>query len=818
MTTVGDWRLRAIMRRLGKLKGRSIPEVRERAMQALEAELERQRIAPTVGEFADSTLSAALDHTRIPGSGDLTERLHSHFTSRESPPFFAGVRDGSSAAQLRTPRWSGELSRLLSAADAVLNGTFDLLGHRGLSFGSPIDWHLDPVSGKRAPRIHWSRIPYLDAERIGDHKVIWEINRHQHFFILGRAFQANGHPRYAECFVAHLTSWMDENPPKDGVNWASSLEVAYRTIAWLWAMELFRASPVLTKHVVTRVLKYLYIHGRHLERYLSTYFSPNTHLTGEALGLLYLGLLVPEFRRAERWRQLGWRILERELPRQVHSDGVYFEQATYYHRYTVDIYLHALLLAERNGMPVPTAMRNRLSLAADHLADLTRGDGSVPIIGDDDGGSLVLLEEREFANVTSTLATASVILDKPELAAVAGRASEEVLWLLGCDGVRKVDLAVGTAPPSHQSRLFAVGGYAILRDGWDGLAQHAVIDCGPLGALNCGHAHSDALAIEVAVGGCPVFIDPGTYTYTESAADRDLFRHSASHNTVTVDGQSASVPDGPFSWTSRADAHVESWWAGATIDRFVGSHGGFQRLTDPAVHRRSVIFVRGEYWVLLDSILSSGVHEATAHFHTALGARVSHVTPSSSYIDVPCANGRSRLFFAVAGDAETLTWSEEWVSSSYGIRARAPCAHVRTHGQGRRDIVSILCPTPDDTDVSVREISTERAHGHAVVVDRPGRHDLLIFGTGGAVRLTGLEMKADAALIRRKSQHDIVNSVALFGDAASVRTDGLSFQATGAAEFTRTDNGWSIEGNGAVATPEQERQSIASESSAQLRK
>ena len=53
-------------------------------------------------------------------------------------------------------------------------------------------------------------------------------------------------------------------------------------------------------HLFTQILKYLYLHGRHLETYLSTYFSPNTHLTGEALGLYYLGTVFPEFSDAER--------------------------------------------------------------------------------------------------------------------------------------------------------------------------------------------------------------------------------------------------------------------------------------------------------------------------------------------------------------------------------------------------------------------------------------------------------------------------------------------------------------------------------------
>ncbi len=802
MTTVGDWRIRAILRRLGKLKGRSIDELRERAMQTLAAELELRRIAPTIGEPTDRTLHEQMDGESIAGQTNLDEGLREHFTSRHAPLFFVGVRDGSSAAELRGDRWSAELGQLIAAADAVVDGRFDLLGHDGLDFGSPIDWHLDPVSHKRAPRIHWSRIPYLNADLIGDHKVIWEINRHQHFFILGRAFQVTGRAKYAECFATNIASWMDANPPKDGVNWASSLEVAYRAIAWLWALELFRDSPVLTAHLLKRMLKYLYVHGRHLERYLSTYFSPNTHLTGEALGLMYLGLLLPEFRRAKQWRRTGWRILERELPRQVHVDGVYFEQATYYHRYTVDIYLHALLLAERNGMAVPAGMRERLSLAAGHLADLTRADGSMPIVGDDDGGSLVVLEDRPFADVRATLGTASVVLGMPELASVAGAASEEVLWLLGPAGVTAVDERVGAPPPAHTSRLFATGGYAVMRDGWGVNAKHALIDCGPLGAMNCGHAHADALSIEVAAGGCPFFVDPGTYTYTESAADRDHFRHSAAHNTVTVDGQSACVPDGPFSWASRADATVESWWTGSVVDRLVASHPGFERLPDPVVHRRSVYFVRGEYWVVVDTMLAAERHESIAHFHAALGSRVTAATGTTAWIDAPCAEGWSRLFFAVAGDVDALEWGEDWVSPSYGSRSRAPYARVTSLGTGRRDLVTVLCPSPEGGHIAVHELPTEGGKGRAVVVDRPEGYDVFLFAVDGPVRLNGLEMDADAGLVRRRSAEGRVTALALFGADARLTVDGLRFEATEAAEAVRTTKGWDVSGAGKVAGSE----------------
>src|SRR5205085_3460999 len=120
------------------------------------------------------------------------------------------------------------------------------------------------------------------------------------------------------------------NPPKLGINWASSLEVAFRAISWLWALHFFRDAAALTPPLYLRLLKSLYAHARHVETYLSTYFSPNTHLTGEALGLYYTGTLLPEFKRAAHWRKLGARILLAQLARHVKPDGVYLEHSTYY--------------------------------------------------------------------------------------------------------------------------------------------------------------------------------------------------------------------------------------------------------------------------------------------------------------------------------------------------------------------------------------------------------------------------------------------------------------------------------------------------------
>ncbi len=125
-------------------------------------------------------------------------------------------------------------------ADAILAGEYDLLGYYGLRFGDgrQIDWHYDPVHAARCPRRFWSAVPYLDPS-YGDHKIIWELNRHQHWLKLGRAFWLTGDDRYRTAALDQLAGWMAANPPLIGINWASMLELALRCISWTWAINFF---------------------------------------------------------------------------------------------------------------------------------------------------------------------------------------------------------------------------------------------------------------------------------------------------------------------------------------------------------------------------------------------------------------------------------------------------------------------------------------------------------------------------------------------------------------------------------------------------
>jgi len=374
---------------------------------------------------------------------------------------------------------------------------------------------------------------------------------------------------------------------------------------------------------------------------------------------------------------LGAEILIEQSERQILGDGVYFEQATCYQRYTVEIYLHFLILAARNGVAIPMAIGERVQRMLDFLLALRSPDGTLPQIGDADGGRLLPLACRSANDFRDLFSTAAAFFGRCEYAWAARGPAAETLWLLGPVSL-KVFEALRPAPPADApSRLFAEGGYAVMRSGWQADGHHLIFDVGPLGCpINAGHGHADLLSIQCAVFGEPYLIDPGTYCYTADQDWRDFFRSTAAHSTVTVDGAEQAVPAGPFKWQARPRARLRRWLSSAAVDFADASHDAYCRLPDPVVHRRRVLFVKPRYWVLVDDLDGLARHEVEVRFQFA---PLTLCVEPSGWVRALGRQGHGLLIRAFAAVPLKPTLHEGqlapiqgWYSPFYGRRRPAP--------------------------------------------------------------------------------------------------------------------------------------------------
>ena len=752
--------------KLKSLKGRGFDEMRVRGAQAVAALAERRGWSAQSRLPNDEAFLKSIDAARLGQFPISAEGLLAHFRARTSPSFFAGFAQSKATVDELRRRWPESEERVIERARRVVEGKFDLLGLHDLSFGDPVDWHFEPLANKRAPLIHWSRIDYLNVDVTGDKKITWELNRQQYLMTLGRAYLYTGDELYARTFARHVADWMEHNPPKIGINWASSLEVAFRSMAWLWALHFFRDSPHLTPALFLNILKALFLHGRHLETYLSTYFSPNTHLTGEALGLFYLGTVLPELKCAGRWRATGERILMNALDWHVRPDGVYFEQSSYYHRYTTDFYTHLYILARANSSAAQSGgsevgseaesevesehrLPGKLTALLDHLLYITRPDGTTPFFGDDDGGRLVMLDERPANDFRAALSTGAALFARPDYKHVAGEAAEETLWLLGTEGLRDFD-RIEAHPPAQTSRAFPDGGYYVMRDGWESSANYMLIDCGPHGTLNCGHAHADMLAFELAACGRTILIDPGTYTYTGASEVRDYFRTSAAHNTLTIDGESSSAPGGTFTWRHVARATPRTWVASRRFDFFEGAHDGYARLASPATHTRSVLFLKNDYWMVRDRVASAGTHRYDLHFHFAPDAKPETAAQNDGALSVrEIGSGNAPgMELSAFGAGGAWQHGDGWVSRCYRERVAAPVYSYSAEATGATEFVTFLVPRVAGHDAETRVRQIEAVNGRAFEMGEGARRDVLVLGGSGDNGGAGGELMVETPRIK----------------------------------------------------------------------
>ena len=623
-----------------------------------------------------------------------------------SSRFFPGALDPGTIPALDrlAPETRG---RVLNAAESLLGLRFDLLGYRALSFGDPIDWHLDPVSGRRAPLRHWSLVDPLDADSVGDSKVTWELSRHQWMVRLAQAYRLSGDDRYAAACAEQITAWLDRNPRGMGINWASSLEVAFRLMSWCWVLQFVHDAPSWSSALRARVLTSLSTHGRHVERYLSYYFSPNTHLTGEALGLYYAGVAFPDLPRAARWRELGRSILEGEALQQILPDGVYFEQSTCYQRYTAEIYLQFLALSAHNGLEVARAVRERVGRLLDALLVLLGPDGFMPRVGDADGGWLLPLDVREPDDVRAVFSTAAVLFGRSDYAWAARGLQPETLWLLGPSAAAVMAGLSPVPPRSAASQVLPDGGYAVLRHHWRQDCDQVILDVGPLGCPHSsGHGHADLLAVQCAFRGRPYVVDPGTLGYTAAAGDRAHFRGTSAHSTIEVDERGQAMPRGLFGWSGKPRARLlRRQTHDATLVFAEGEHRAYEDLAGAVIHRRGVILTsQPGYCVIVDDVTGTGEHRLDLRFQLApMPAAISGDqwvragAPASDGLLIRAFSTVTLKVTLAEGDLEPR---QGWVAPAYGVQMPAPLLVYSVVAILPVRLVTILLPTDCRIDPS----------------------------------------------------------------------------------------------------------------------
>lgn len=590
-----------------------------------------------------------------------------------------------------------EREALLADAERILAGHVVLFADRCFDVGAVPCWNRDPDSGVTGPAIYAADIAITDRDTVGDIKHVWELNRHLHLVRLAQAWRVSGETRWLDALARQLRSWLDQCPPGIGPNWTSSLELGIRLINWslLWQLAGGEASRLFAGSDGERLrddwLASIHAHCRSIARHLSRHSSANNHLIGELAGLYVAATTWPCWRASAGWQEQARRELEAEAHKQFSCDGVNREQAFAYHVFSSEFLFVAGLLGQAAGQPFSRSYWSVLQRALRFLRSVMDVGGNVPMVGDADDGIVFRLDPSGTSRAAQLLALGDVL---------CGRADA------GHPGVRWLLYALPGPRPEidpHEPDAgwaFPDGGYLLFGADFGQPGEiKGMVDCGPLGYLGiAAHGHADALSLTLSVAGEPCLVDPGTYSYWQAQKWRDYFRGTSAHNTARIDGCDQSVSGGRFMWLRKARAAIERMPRAPHDFDFRGSHDGYQRLSDPVRHVRSVRFDAATGTLTVrDEFAARRPHQAELFWHFAPGLDV-RLTSSGLHV----RGQRFTLQMQASGQdlkLELVRGAEHpplgWYSRCY--ESKEPCDVLR--------ITTVSCAVPVECKFTIHASS-----------------------------------------------------------------------------------------------------------------
>ncbi|MBC7287347.1 MAG: heparinase II/III-family protein [Armatimonadetes bacterium] len=306
----------------------------------------------------------------------------------------------------------------------------------------------------------------------------------------------------------------------------------------------------------------------------------------------------------------------------------------------------------------------------------------------------------------------------------------------------------------------------VFRSAWnDRDARYLCMEAGPYGY---GHQHEDKLSFVMYGYGQEHITDPGNYMYDASEWRRYVLSTRA-HNTIRVDGHDQRRNGLRETYVTSKPLEDIKWLASEKLDFGEGVYNngyGPQRQID-VVHRRQVVFVRPDYWVVVDTLTGEGEHAIESLFHfnhdeaEVQGTVVRTIDPDTSNCLVAAAPVQGLEVKIVKGQTEPEVqgfipdqpWRPSWKTPdakppAHGKR-EIPTAMFTLRAPLPAKLAYVLMPYPkgQQPEVACRLLPVE-GPGTAVEVSLPDgkKQVILIGGEGQPVRSGDMATSRQVAL------------------------------------------------------------------------
>jgi hypothetical protein len=333
--------------------------------------------------------------------------------------------------------WRKEQDNLFNIPNSnrLLQRDFTFLGRIFNYENIKISWHFDPVSQKTWQKKYFKLLyPVASPGDSSDCKMPWELSRFQHLPSMAKAYIATEDMRFVEEALRQIDDWIDENPCPYGINWTCAMEVSIRACNWMWAWWAFKDKEVLwTTEFHDKFLRSMWQHGWYIEKNLENKGGIETnHYLADIVGLLFIGVMFPQFKDAEKWKKLGIKEITRCMEEMVYEDGVSFENSTAYQRLVLELFTYSAILCKNNNIDLPSGFWNRLERMFEFILHAMRPDGVMPMVGDNDDGRFFILSDYynwDRWDFRYLLSIGAALFYRHDLKVTAGEKHEEIDWL-----------------------------------------------------------------------------------------------------------------------------------------------------------------------------------------------------------------------------------------------------------------------------------------------------------------------------------------------------------------------------------------------------
>lgn len=512
--------------------------------------------------------SAAMQANDLPRAQVL---LVEHFATRTKPAIPAakapGIGEGNSTCVL------GKASA--DQADQWLKHVFSL---RNNDVGKVETFEL-------GPEIKWMDNP---SEALS---WILYLNQLNHLNSLAGLYRETNDEKLAAEVGQSVLRWSKQVPrwygyTNQGSLTPSGMEVRNRLCNLLAAYDVLRASPSLTPEMHLAFWKVFIASARELQTYSGVSYP----------GLIPLAVMFPEFTEAAAWMKSGEQNLRFCLINRTSPEGAWDTQSISYQTVPVPWALRSLEFLQANPESgdfgeMAAMVKAQTGKLLELMLRIAMPNGGLPNVGDTYG-------RPDWGPGTARPMLTSFIHSQmtPEqqekLNAIPDHFERLKAVLAMLDG------AAGPAP-SQASQAFPGSGYYVMRSGWEPeQARYLYLDLTPQAM---GHAHNDAGHFDLYAYGKPLLADTGDYFLGWGY-------RAALHNTIEVDGRDQArgpkAPMMPYEWLSTAA------WDFADV-----AHGAYEDLG--VTHRRKLLFVKPDYFILCDLLTGEGSHKLEQFFHFA---------------------------------------------------------------------------------------------------------------------------------------------------------------------------------------------------------